>query len=118
MVTVCTTIHHILRAPRRIVGQVFNLRRIVNPPAALVRARPGLGESPTPFCGLPPVGGGCVGEVLPRGRLANPPAALVRARPGLGESPTPFCGLPLCGAGWHPAAGWVTATTAPSDGQR
>jgi hypothetical protein len=47
------------------VGQVFNLRRIVNPPAALVRARHGLGESPTPFaacryvgqaivfCGLP-----------------------------------------------------------------
>jgi hypothetical protein len=42
----CTTIHHILRAPRRIVGQVFNLRRIVNPPAALVRARRHLGESP------------------------------------------------------------------------
>jgi hypothetical protein len=45
----CTTIRHFLRAPRRIVGQVFNLRRIVNPPAALVRARHGLGESPTPF---------------------------------------------------------------------
>jgi hypothetical protein len=28
---------------------VLNLRRIVNPPAALVRARHGLGESPTPF---------------------------------------------------------------------
>jgi hypothetical protein len=38
--------HHIPRAPRRIVGQVFNLRRIVNPPAALVRARHCLGESP------------------------------------------------------------------------
>jgi hypothetical protein len=45
----CTTIHHILRAPRRIVGQVFNLRRIVNPPAAIGRALHGCGESPTPI---------------------------------------------------------------------
>jgi hypothetical protein len=45
----CTTIHHILRAPRRIVGQVFNLRRIFNPPAALDRARHDRRESPTLF---------------------------------------------------------------------
>jgi hypothetical protein len=30
-------------------GRFFNLRRIVNPPAALVRARHGREESPTPF---------------------------------------------------------------------
>jgi len=30
------------------VGQVFNLRRIVNPPAALGRARHDRGESPAP----------------------------------------------------------------------
>jgi hypothetical protein len=41
-----------------IVGQVFNLRRIVNPPAALLRARPALGESPTPFAALPLCGAG------------------------------------------------------------
>jgi hypothetical protein len=56
----CTTIHHMLRAPRRIVGQVFRgtpwVRRIVNPPAALVRARHGLGESPTPFAACRYVG--------------------------------------------------------------
>jgi hypothetical protein len=38
-----------MRAPRRVVGQVFNLRRIVNPPAALGRAPHGHGESPTGF---------------------------------------------------------------------
>jgi hypothetical protein len=37
--TNCTTIRHLLRALRRIVGQIGNLRRIVNPPAALGRAR-------------------------------------------------------------------------------
>jgi hypothetical protein len=31
------------------VGQIGNLRRIVNPPAALGRARRDRGESPTPF---------------------------------------------------------------------
>src|ERR1035441_8832805 len=51
----CTTIHHILRA---IVGQVVNLRRIVNPPAALVRAHRDHGESPTPFAALPLCGAG------------------------------------------------------------
>jgi hypothetical protein len=55
--TICTTIHRILRVPRRIVGQVFRgtpwVRRIVNPPAARGRARPGLGESPPPFPALP-----------------------------------------------------------------
>jgi hypothetical protein len=45
----CTTIRHFLRAPRRIVGQVFNLRRIVNPPAALGHALHDRGESPTAF---------------------------------------------------------------------
>src|ERR1019366_3787364 len=33
----CTTIRHIIRAPRRIVAQIGNLRRIVNPPPSLGR---------------------------------------------------------------------------------
>ena len=41
-------VHRILRAPRRIVGQAGSLRRIVNPPAALGRARRYRGESPPP----------------------------------------------------------------------
>ena len=68
--TPCTTIHHILRAPRRMVGQVFNLRRIVNPPAALGRARHDRGESPTPFAARR-----YAGQIGNLRRLGNPPAA-------------------------------------------
>jgi hypothetical protein len=60
---------HFLRAPRRIpVGQVVNLRRIVNPPASLGRARRDHGESPTPFAALP-----LCGQAGSLRRVGNPP---------------------------------------------
>ena len=64
----CTPIHHILRA---IVGQVFNLRRIVNPPAALVRARHAPGESPPPLSALPLCGPGWYPARAPEGTPVN-----------------------------------------------
>jgi len=69
------------------VGQVFNLRRIVNPPAALGRARHYVLLSITFFARRERI----VGQVF-RGtpwvrRIVNPPAALGRARHGPGESP-------------------------------
>jgi len=51
------------------VGQVFNLRRIVNPPAALGRARHGLGESPPLFAACRYAGQ--LGKLRPIGNLPN-----------------------------------------------
>jgi hypothetical protein len=72
MFLACTTIRHFLRAPRRIVGQIGNLRRIVNPPAALGRARRDRGESPTPFAACRYAG---QDEIL-RGGWLPPPFSL------------------------------------------
>src|ERR1039457_7388330 len=49
--------HHLVRRP--VVGQVVNLRRIGNPPAALGRAAATFGESVSTVCGLPLCGAAC-----------------------------------------------------------
>src|ERR1700679_603530 len=53
----CTTTFLFLRAPRRFVGEVSNLRPIGNRPVAGIFWAQG--ETPASFCGLPLCGAGC-----------------------------------------------------------
>jgi hypothetical protein len=95
--TECTTIRHILRAPRRIVGQVFRgtlwVRRIGNPPAAI------LGKTASTVCGLPLCGAG----LYPARRFATGAGGLFTSDSGrLQTHPTVLAGCPvlakLCGS--------------------
>ena len=96
----CTTICHFLRAPRRIVGQVFNLRRIFNPPAALGRARHNRGE-PLPL----------VAACRYAGQALSPNATYFSRSLEFGEN---------CGADWqgYPGSGGLVTRPAPVENRR